>query len=178
MDILIINLRISVDFQCFNATAPYCMVKEWPPHSSIIIDECRNYFIARKLNIGPKKSHKSYCIHYKNGTTNQWKGRKISVFCLSFIWLSRLSFFWQLLTDVDLLYFHRGQPQHWELHALLFIPYSSCPILHAPTLHALLLSRIVCGFFNVPWTFKGCETGHMVYSPYPRRRESLNRLQM
>ena len=29
-------------------------------------------------------------------------------------------FFWQLLADVDLLYFHRGQPQHRELHALLF----------------------------------------------------------
>ena len=26
----------------------------------------------------------------------------------------------QLLADVDLLYFHRGQPQHRELHALLF----------------------------------------------------------
>ena len=28
--------------------------------------------------------------------------------------------FWQLLADVDLLYFHRGQPQHRELHSLLF----------------------------------------------------------
>ena len=28
--------------------------------------------------------------------------------------------FWQVLADVDLLYFHRGQPQHRELHALLF----------------------------------------------------------
>ena len=28
--------------------------------------------------------------------------------------------FLQLLADVDLLYFHRGQPQHRELHALLF----------------------------------------------------------
>ena len=26
--------------------------------------------------------------------------------------------FLQLLADVDLLYFHRGQPQHQELHAL------------------------------------------------------------
>ena len=29
-------------------------------------------------------------------------------------------FFWQLLADADLLYFHRGQLQHRELHALLF----------------------------------------------------------
>ena len=29
-------------------------------------------------------------------------------------------FFLQLLADVDLLHFHRGQPQHRELHALLF----------------------------------------------------------
>ena len=28
--------------------------------------------------------------------------------------------FLQLLADVDLLYFHRGQPQHRELHDLLF----------------------------------------------------------
>ena len=30
--------------------------------------------------------------------------------------------------------------------------------------------RIVCGFFYVPL---GCETGSTVYSPYPRRLESL-----
>ena len=29
-------------------------------------------------------------------------------------------FFLQLLAVVDLLQFHRGQPQHRELHALLF----------------------------------------------------------
>ena len=33
--------------------------------------------------------------------------------------------------------------------------------------------RIVCGFFNVPQLFKGCETGPPAYSPYPRRLESL-----
>ena len=37
--------------------------------------------------------------------------------------------------------------------------------------------RTVCGFFNVPhWNFKHgryCETGPTVYSPYPRRLESL-----
>ena len=37
--------------------------------------------------------------------------------------------------------------------------------------------RIVCGFFNVPhWNFnhgRYCETGPTVYSPYPRRLESL-----
>ena len=37
--------------------------------------------------------------------------------------------------------------------------------------------RTVCGFFNVPrWNFKlgrYCETGPTVYSPYPRRLESL-----
>ena len=37
--------------------------------------------------------------------------------------------------------------------------------------------RIVCGFFDVPhWTYKHrryCETGPTVYSPYPRRLESL-----
>ena len=37
--------------------------------------------------------------------------------------------------------------------------------------------RAVCGFFNVPrWNFKlgrYCETGPTVYSPYPRRLESL-----
>ena len=33
--------------------------------------------------------------------------------------------------------------------------------------------RIVCGFFNVPQLFKGCETGPLAYSPYPRRLESL-----
>ena len=33
--------------------------------------------------------------------------------------------------------------------------------------------RIVCGFFNVPQLFKGCETGPPAYSPYPRKLESL-----
>ena len=33
--------------------------------------------------------------------------------------------------------------------------------------------RIVCGFFNVLQLFKGCETGPLAYSPYPRRLESL-----
>ena len=33
--------------------------------------------------------------------------------------------------------------------------------------------RIVCGFFNVPQLFKGCETGPPAYTPYPRRLESL-----
>ena len=49
-------------------------------------------------------------------------------------------------------------PQHRDLHALLFMPYSL---------------RIVRGFFNVPQLFKGCETGLPAYSPYPRRLESL-----
>ena len=42
--------------------------------------------------------------------------------CLSVFYLIEQVkfFFWQLLADVDLLYFHRGQPQHRELHALLF----------------------------------------------------------
>ena len=30
--------------------------------------------------------------------------------------------------------------------------------------------RIVCGFFNVPQLFKGCEKGPAAYSPYPRRQ--------
>ena len=33
--------------------------------------------------------------------------------------------------------------------------------------------RIVCGFFNVPQLFKGCETGPPAYSPYTRRLERL-----
>ena len=36
--------------------------------------------------------------------------------------------------------------------------------------------RTVSGFFNVPHyliSMKGCETGPTVYSPYPRRLESL-----
>ena len=33
--------------------------------------------------------------------------------------------------------------------------------------------RLMCGFFNVPQLFKGCETGPQAYSPYPRRLESL-----
>ena len=37
--------------------------------------------------------------------------------------------------------------------------------------------QIVCGFFNVPhWTYKHgryCEAGPTIYSPYPRRLESL-----
>ena len=36
--------------------------------------------------------------------------------------------------------------------------------------------RLVCGIFNVPqslWTLKGCETGPTVFSPHPRRLESL-----
>ena len=38
---------------------------------------------------------------------------------LSFFYLiEQVEFFWQLLADVDLLYFHRGQPQHREFHAL------------------------------------------------------------
>ena len=41
--------------------------------------------------------------------------------CLSVFYLiEQVKFFWQLLADVDLLYFHRGQPQHREHHALLF----------------------------------------------------------
>ena len=32
---------------------------------------------------------------------------------------------------------------------------------------------IVCGFFNLPQLFKGCETGPPAYSPYVRRLESL-----
>ena len=44
-------------------------------------------------------------------------------------------------------------PQHRELHALLL--------------------RILCGFFNVPQLFRGCETGPPAYCPYPRRLESL-----
>ena len=41
--------------------------------------------------------------------------------CLSVFYLiEQFEFFWQLLADVDLLYFHRGQPQHREVHALLF----------------------------------------------------------
>ena len=51
-----------------------------------------------------------------------------------------------------------GQRQHQKLHALLF-------------------SKIVCGFLNVPrLNFKHgryCEMGHMVYSPYLRRLKSL-----
>ena len=55
-----------------------------------------------------------------------------------------------------------ARPQHRELHALYSL-------------------RIVCGFFNVPQLFKGCETGPPApapapapaYSPYPRRLESL-----
>ena len=40
--------------------------------------------------------------------------------CLSVFYLIEQVKFWQLLADADLLYFHRGQPQHRELHALLF----------------------------------------------------------
>ena len=47
-------------------------------------------------------------------------------------------------------------PQHRELHALLFT--NSVWVLLRPT-----------GL----WTVKGCETGPTVYSPYPRRPESL-----
>ena len=32
--------------------------------------------------------------------------------------------------------------------------------------------QIVCGFFNIPHLFKGCETGPLAYSPYLRRLES------
>ena len=52
-------------------------------------------------------------------------------------------------------------PQHRELHALLFT--NSVWVLLRPT-----------GL----WALKGCETGPTVYSPYPRRLESLNHLQM
>ena len=56
---------------------------------------------------------------------------------------------------------HKGQPQHRK-KLQNFTAYSF---------------RIVCGFFNVPrWTYKHgryCETGPTVYSPYPRRLESL-----
>ena len=55
-------------------------------------------------------------------------------------------------------YTHKGQP-----HTVNFMPYSF---------------RIVCGFFNVPHIElinmeRICETGPTVYSPYPRRLESL-----
>ena len=54
--------------------------------------------------------------------TKRIKGRELFLsFFLSFFYLiEQVEFFWQLLADVDLLYFHRGQPQHRELHALLF----------------------------------------------------------
>jgi len=40
----------------------------------------------------------------------------LSVFYL----IEQVKFLWQLLADVELLYFHGGQPQHRELHTLLF----------------------------------------------------------
>ena len=42
--------------------------------------------------------------------------------------------------------------------------------------YVLYSYRIVSGFFNVPYylvSYKGYETGPPVYSPYPRRLESL-----
>ena len=42
------------------------------------------------------------------------------VLFVGFFYLVEQVEFSQLLADVDLLYFHRGQPQYRELHALLF----------------------------------------------------------
>ena len=53
-------------------------------------------------------------------------------------------------------------PQHRGLHALLFTN-SVWTVLLRPT-----------GL----WTLKGCETGPTVYSPFPRRLESLIHLRM
>ena len=49
----------------------------------------------------------------------------------------------------------KARPQHREVHALLF----------GNSVWVLLC----------PFNFKGCETGSTVYSPYPRRLESLTK---
>ena len=51
-----------------------------------------------------------------NGT--KFDGLFLFSFFLLFDFKSRLSFS-QLLAGVNLLYFHRGQPQHREIHTLL-----------------------------------------------------------
>ena len=53
---------------------------------------------------------------------------------------------------------HRGQPQHRELHALLFS--NSVRVLYRPTLDIFKYGRY-------------SETGPKVYSPYPKRLENL-----
>ena len=60
------------------------------------------------------------------------------------------------MRDISPLLTHKGQPQHRELHALLFSRVGSS------TSHIEIINM------------KGiCETGPTVYSPYPRRLESL-----
>ena len=72
------------------------------------------YWIADGLVLELKLEQQLLCETMSFGFTC-----KCMSVCLSVFYLIEQVKFWQLLADVDLLYFHRGQPQHRELHALL-----------------------------------------------------------
>ena len=69
------------------------------------------------MNFFPKKLYG--CFSREKNGRNNLGGCKVGFVCL-FIYLIEQVDHSQLLANVDLLYFHRGQPQHHVLHALFF----------------------------------------------------------
>ena len=127
---------------------------------------------------------------YLSEQTNQNRSRKLST--STPFWSTRIfpvvprSYHWQndTLQDSSYLFFLDISAQGGKVHEVIPM-WSTNPegttqrTATTPGNFTPYSFRIVCGFFNVPhWTFfykhgRYCETGPTVYSPYPRRLESL-----
>ena len=90
-------------------------------------------FVSNVMSLAPKVDELRHLVKYanldlvcitgswfKSHMMTMWLRWRAFFLLLDLIGQVEFFFFWQLLADVDLLYFHRGQPQHRELHALLF----------------------------------------------------------